>query len=384
MLACLPKFLRMRFFSVTHVGVGRCPLPAGVGLKKSRARSHRSTKTAPRRPRLSTVANRAGRGRRRGRRMEALLDLHLRAGVLELLLHRFGIGLGNGFLDRRGCALDQVLGFLEPEAGELADHLDHGHFLVGGVLLQSDGEFRLLLGRRACCRAGARACGDGDRGCGGDAELLLHVGDQFDDLHEGHLGDCIEDFVFIDSHVSLLNLFADGQASAAGFWSRTAARVRASLASGSASVRTSFSIGAFSTPSSIDSACSRVGRLATRSSSRADSTCPPRATSVAMSLSFALAKSFTTRAAAPGSSFEKASTSGPLSFGPTASNDVPASALRASVFLTTRMYTPCFLALARSSVICPTVSPRSSAATTDWAFAATSATSATSAFLSSR
>src|SRR6185437_14754728 len=95
-------------------------------------------------------------------------------------------------------------------------------------------------------------------------------------------------------------------------------------------------------------------------------------------------KSFTRRAAAPGSSFENASTSGPLSFGPTGSNEVPANALRASVFLTTRMYTPCARALARSSVICPTVSPRYSAATTDWALAATSATSATSAFLSSR
>src|SRR5579863_9767117 len=160
--------------------------------------------------------------------------------------------------------------------------------------------------------------------------------------------------------------------------------VRASLAGGSASVRTNFWIGAFSTPSSIDNACSRVGRLATRSSSAPGRTCPPRDTSIATSFSFALAKSFTTRAAAPGSSFENASTRGPLSFGPTDSNDVPTSALRASVFFTTRMYTPDFLALARSSVICPTDSPRYSAATTDWACAATSATSATSAFLSSR
>src|SRR5580700_8592811 len=66
------------------------------------------------------------------------------------------------------------------------------------------------------------------------------------------------------------------------------------------------------------------------------------------------------------------------------SNTVPASALRASVFLMTRMYTPCARALARRSVICVTVSPRYSAATTDWAFAATAFTSATSAFLSSR
>src|SRR6185437_15709452 len=185
--------------------------------------------------------------------------------------------------------------------------------------------------------------------------------------------------------LGLRKLFQDKSVQAAVcFWSRTAAKVRASLAGGSASVATNFWMGAFITPSSIDNACARVGRPATFSRSAPGSTCPPSATRVATSLSFAFAKSFTRRAAAPGSSFENASTSGPLSFGPTGSNEVPANALRASVFLTTRMYTPCARALERSSVICPTVSPRYSAATTDWALAATSATSATIAFLSSR
>ena len=59
-------------------------------------------------------------------------------------------------------------------------------------------------------------------------------------------------------------------------------------------------------------------------------------------------------------------------------------ALRASVFLTTRTYTPAERAFERSSVICDTVRPRYSAATTAKAVAATSLTSATSAFLSSR
>src|SRR5581483_2045609 len=221
---------------------------------------------------------------------------------------------------------------------------------------------------------------------GGHAELLLHIGDELGDLQKGHFRDCIEDFVFADSHVGSpkLNSRQEGQAPAACFWSRTAASVRTSLDGTAAMVLTSFCDGALRVPSSIDNACSRVGRLATASRSFAGKTCPPRDTSVATSFSFAFAKSFTTRAAAPGSSFENASTSGPLSFGPTDSNDVPARALRASVFLMTRTYTPCLRALARRSVICPTVSPRYSAATTEWAFAATSATSATSAFLSSR
>src|SRR6202167_6021658 len=138
------------------------------------------------------------------------------------------------------------------------------------------------------------------------------------------------------------------------------------------------------TPISIASACSRVGRLATWSRDFAPSSCPPSETAFVTSLSLSFEKALITRAAAPGSSFEKASTSGPLSTGPRHSNDVPAMALRASVFLTTRTYTPADRAFRRKSVICDTVRPRYSAATTDNAVAATLLTSATSAFLSSR
>src|SRR5579863_8068714 len=135
---------------------------------------------------------------------------------------------------------------------------------------------------------------------------------------------------------------------------------------------------------SIASACSRVGRLATWSRDFAVSSCPPNETAVVTSLSLSFEKALITRAAAPGSSFEKASTSGPFSTGPKHSNEVPATALRASVFLTTRMYTPAARDFDRSSVICVTVRPRYSAATTDRALDATSLTSVTSAFLSSR
>src|SRR5690606_20351870 len=111
---------------------------------------------------------------------------------------------------------------------------------------------------------------------------------------------------------------------------------------------------------------------------------PPIERLVVTSLSLVFAKSLITRAAAPGSSFEKASTSGPFSVVPIDSKAVPARALRASVFLMTRMYTPDARALLRSSVIWVTVRPRYSAATTDRAFAATALTSSTSAFLPSR
>src|SRR5258705_2974812 len=159
--------------------------------------------------------------------------------------------------------------------------------------------------------------------------------------------------------------------------------VRTSLACGSASVRTSFEIGAFKSPISCAMACSLVGRLATRSRSFAARSCPPIDTTFATSLSWSFAKALTTRAAAPGSLFEKARSSGPLSDAPIHSKGVPVTARRASVFFTTRMYTPFARAFARSSVIWGSDRPRYSAATTDWACAATALTSATSSFLSS-
>ena len=68
-----------------------------------------------------------------------------------------------------------------------------------------------------------------------------------------------------DIYVSL-NPYQAGQAAFVAFIAST---VRTSFAVGSASVRTNFVTGAFSTPSSIERACALVGRLATRSISEA-------------------------------------------------------------------------------------------------------------------
>src|SRR5690606_42081026 len=53
-----------------------------------------------------------------------LLELCFRARVLERLLERFGIGLGDALLDRLRRAVDQVLGLLQAQAGCGADHLE--------------------------------------------------------------------------------------------------------------------------------------------------------------------------------------------------------------------------------------------------------------------
>src|SRR5882762_850437 len=52
-----------------------------------------------------------------------LLDLGLGAGVDQLLQNRFRVRFGHAFLHGLGRSIHQVLGFLQPEPGELADRL---------------------------------------------------------------------------------------------------------------------------------------------------------------------------------------------------------------------------------------------------------------------
>src|SRR5215472_7969708 len=57
-------------------------------------------------------------------RKPKLLDLHLGAGLFELLLDRRGFVLVHAFLDGLGRAVHQVLGFLQAQAGDFANRLD--------------------------------------------------------------------------------------------------------------------------------------------------------------------------------------------------------------------------------------------------------------------
>jgi hypothetical protein len=68
------------------------------------------------------------------------------APASDQLLHGgFGVGLGNAFLDGLRSAVDQVLGFLQAQAGEFAHGLDDGH-LVGAGFEQDHVELGLLFG----------------------------------------------------------------------------------------------------------------------------------------------------------------------------------------------------------------------------------------------
>src|SRR6187551_3931045 len=89
-----------------------------------------------------------------------LLELHLGTGGLELLLDLFGFGLGGAFLDRLRRAFDEVLGFLEAQAGDGADFLDDADLVRTG-LEEDDVELGLLFGGGGRASSGSRASGDG-------------------------------------------------------------------------------------------------------------------------------------------------------------------------------------------------------------------------------
>src|SRR6185437_8714470 len=100
-----------------------------------------------------------------------LLELNLGAGLLELGLELIGFVLVDAFLDRLRSAFDEVLGFLEAEAGDGADFLDDFDLLVA-----SGGENHRELGLFFSGSGGsATTGGTGNRhgGGGGHAPLFF-------------------------------------------------------------------------------------------------------------------------------------------------------------------------------------------------------------------
>ena len=86
-----------------------------------------------------------------------LLNFDGRASVFKLLLDLRGIFFRDAFLDSLGRTLDQILGFLEAEAGDGAHFLDHVDLLIA-----SGGEDHVELGLLF-----HRSGGDGNRSGGG-------------------------------------------------------------------------------------------------------------------------------------------------------------------------------------------------------------------------
>jgi hypothetical protein len=91
-----------------------------------------------------TKHKRAGGKNRQPTHKTRLLDFDLGACVFQLLLEGFCVSLGNAFLDRLRSAINQILGFLEAQAGNCTDDLDDFNLLVAGAS-QDDGELGLLF-----------------------------------------------------------------------------------------------------------------------------------------------------------------------------------------------------------------------------------------------
>src|SRR5680860_678959 len=104
-----------------------------------------------------------------------LLQLDTRACIFELLLDLLGLVLRHAFLDRLGRTLDEVLGFLEAEAGN-SPNLFNNVDLLGTYRRQDDVELGLFLGYRGFAATSTRGH-HGHRRRGGNAPLLFkHFG----------------------------------------------------------------------------------------------------------------------------------------------------------------------------------------------------------------
>src|SRR5688572_4756479 len=161
-----------------------------------------------------------------------LLDLDGRPGLLELGLDRVGLLSGHALLDRLRRAVDHVLGLLEAEARDGADHLDHADLLLAG-LGQHDVEGTLLLRRRRVAAAACRS-GDRDRRCRRHTPLLFDLVLQLDELQDGHLPEFAEDGVDTAGHYDSSSFAAsEAVASSAGWSLVSVAAAEASAAGGS-------------------------------------------------------------------------------------------------------------------------------------------------------
>src|SRR5919107_6147071 len=133
-----------------------------------------------------------------------LLHLHDRALLFQLGLDAGRLVLADARLDGLRRAIDEVLRFLEAQAGQLAHDLDDLDLLRAGFL-ERDRELGLLLSRRSRRAASAtggrsRAAnrGGGDR----DVEPALESLDEVGELEDRHVADRLEDLVLAQSRVS--------------------------------------------------------------------------------------------------------------------------------------------------------------------------------------
>src|SRR5260363_166766 len=122
-----------------------------------------------------------------------LLELDLGASLLELTLDLLGLVLVDAFLDRLRRTLDEVLGFLQAQAGDGANFLDDLDLLVAGRS-QDNGELGLLFRRSGSGATSARS-GDGHGSRGGHAPLLFQELGELSGLENGEGREVVDDLL---------------------------------------------------------------------------------------------------------------------------------------------------------------------------------------------
>src|SRR6267143_1134000 len=101
-----------------------------------------------------------------------LLELCCRPGFLQASDRLLRVGLADVLQHRLRRCIDEVLGLLKAELGQLADRLDHVDLAVADRG-EGDGELRLLLDRLRAGACRGRRSNGGHRRRGLDADLVL-------------------------------------------------------------------------------------------------------------------------------------------------------------------------------------------------------------------
>src|SRR5690606_21367008 len=110
-----------------------------------------------------------------------------------------------GFLGGLRRAFDEVLGFLEAQAGDGADFLDDGD-LVAASIGQDNVELGLFLGGSSSGASGGSS-GHGHGSSGGNAPLLFEVLDETGDFENRLAGKPFDDLVFGDVAHDMISCF---------------------------------------------------------------------------------------------------------------------------------------------------------------------------------
>src|SRR5262245_36644389 len=256
------------------------------------------------------------------RRRLALLDLDLGTLLFQRSLDLVGLLAVDALLHGLRGRVDEVLGLLEAEAGELADDLDHGD-LVRADLGEDGGELGLLLGRGGCAvgrGGGATAGGCGgnrDRGRSGHAELVLELLLELRQLENGHLLEGLEQLVgghrCHGSDVSLdgSNAWVGRGQAAAACLSASAEMRPATSRNGASNSPAVVASGAVKTPAICDSSVSRDGSDARRMTPSASIARSPSSAPVIRTWRYGRIVSMTALVVAP-SSWPKAIAVGPV------------------------------------------------------------------------